>query len=157
MSDPRTFRGLQVCGFGHPRSALRRHLTDLVLTGTKTATAGLLAEYQMDDWALPQPGVREVVIDAHDRFVAEIETTECRVLRMADVDDEFARDEGEGFADAADWRAAHERFWNGYIDEIRAGMGDPGWSLNDDTPIVCQRFRLAEVYAEPIPSGVSPA
>jgi uncharacterized protein YhfF len=69
---------------------------------------------------------------------------------MADVDDEFARDEGEGFADAADWRVAHERFWNGYIDSLREQMGDPDWSLTDDTRIVCQRFRLVEVFPEPI-------
>jgi uncharacterized protein YhfF len=83
--------------------------------------------------------------------VAVIETTECRVLPMAEVDDAFARDEGEGFADAADWRRAHERFWNGYLHEIRERLGDPGWSLTDETLIVCQRFRLVEVFPEPPP------
>lgn len=157
MPDPRTFRGLQVCGFAHPGSDLRRCLTDLVLAGTKTATAGLEVEYLLDGDAFPTPGTREAVIDAEDRFVAEIETTECRVLRMADVDDQFARDEGEGFADAADWRAAHERFWNAYVDEIRGRLGDPDWSLTDETRIVCQRFRLVALYPEPIPaSGASP-
>lgn len=85
-----------------------------------------------------------MVIDADGQFVGEIETTECRVLRMADVDDQFARDEGEGFADAADWRVAHERFWNGYLDELRDRLGDPTRSLTDDTQIVCQRFKLVD-------------
>jgi uncharacterized protein YhfF len=121
-----------------------------VLSGRKTASAGLLVEYELDGDQVPTPGLREVIMDADGRFVGETETTECRVLRMAEVDDRFARDEGEGFADAADWRAAHERFWNGYIDEIRDRLGDPGWSLTDDTLIVCQRFRLTERYPEPI-------
>jgi uncharacterized protein YhfF len=48
MSDPATFRGMQVIGFGMPASALRRELVDLVLAGTKTATAGLLVEMELD-------------------------------------------------------------------------------------------------------------
>ena len=152
MSDPSSFRGLQVVGFAHPRSDLRRELVSLVLEGNKTATAGLLVEYELDDEIIPTPGMREVLIDAENRFVGEIETTECRVLRMADVDDEFARDEGEGFTDAAHWRQAHEGFWNGYLGELRARLGVPDWSLTDDTPIVCQRVVLVERYPEPVPA-----
>lgn len=140
-----------VCGFAHPGSQLRRELVALVLAGAKTATAGLAVEYELDGDPFPSPGTREAVIDADGRFVGVIETTECRVVPMAEVDDQFARDEGEGFADAADWRAAHERFWNGYLDELRERMGDPDWSLADDTQVVCQRFRLVERFAEPIP------
>jgi len=150
MQDPATFRGLQVCGFGDSGSELRRELVDLVLAGTKRATAGLLVEYELEGETVPVPGMREAVIGADGRFVGEIETTECHVLRMADVDDAFAVDEGEGFADAAEWRAAHERYFGSHVDELRERLGDPSWTLDDDTLIVCQRFRLAERYAEPI-------
>ncbi len=144
------FRDMQVTGFGHPGSELCRELTDLVLAGTKTATAGLLVELELDGDEMPVPGMREVVVDADGRYACVIETTECRVVRMAEVDDQFARDEGEGFADAADWRTAHEGFWNGYLDEIRDRLGDPAFSLTDDTMVICQRFRLAERFPEPI-------
>lgn len=30
------------------------------------------------------------------------------------------------------------------------GFGDPGWAIDDDTLMVCQRFRLVERYPEPI-------
>ena len=33
---------------------------------------------------------------------------------------------------------------------LRERLGDPDWSLSDDTRIVCQRFRLVERFAEPI-------
>ena len=150
MSDPSTFRGMQVIGFAMPGSELRRELVELVVAGTKTATAGLLVEMELDGETVPTPGMREAVIDADGAFVGVIETTECRILRMADVDDRFARDEGEGFADAAEWRAAHEGFWNSYLDDLRDRLGDPDWSLTDDTRIVCQRFRLATRYPEPL-------
>lgn len=149
------FRGMQVIGFGHPRSELRRELVDLVLAGTKTATAGLLVELELDEEEMPVPGMREVMIDADDRYVGVIETTECRVVRMAEVDDHFARDEGEGFADAADWRAAHERFWSSYLVEIRARLDDPDFALSDETAVICQRFRLVERFPEPIPAGAA--
>jgi uncharacterized protein YhfF len=152
VSEATTFRGLQVIGFGLPRSDLRRELVDLVMAGTKTATAGLLVELELDGETMPVPGMREVVIDAEDRYVGEIETTECRVVRMADVEDEFARDEGEGFRDAAHWREAHERYFRSYLDDLRERLRDPAWDLDDDTPIICQRFRLAERYPEPFPA-----
>lgn len=150
MTDPSTFRGLQVCGFGGPYSDLRRELVELVLAGTKQATAGLLVEYELDGEIVPVPGMREAVIDADGSFVGVIETTECRILRMADVDDAFARDEGEGFADAAAWRAAHDGYFGTHVEELRGRLGEPGWTLDDDTLMVCQRFRLVERYPEPI-------
>jgi len=63
--------------------------------------------------------------------VAVVETTDLRVVTAAEVDIEFARDEGEGFETVADWRAAHERFWSGQ-------------AVTDETPIVCERFRLIQ-------------
>jgi uncharacterized protein YhfF len=152
MEDPRSFRGMQVCGFGHPGSDLRRELVDLVLAGTKRATAGLLVEFELDGDTIPYPGLREAVIGADGRFVGVIQTTDCQVLGMADVDDDFARAEGEGFADAAEWRAAHERYFRGYLDELRERLGDRGWTLGDDTMIVCQRFELVERFPEPVAS-----
>jgi uncharacterized protein YhfF len=151
---PRSFRGLPVAEFGHPGTDLRRELVELVMAGTKTATAGLLAEYELDGDPIPAPGMREVVVDEQGRFVGEIETTRCEVVRMADVDDRFAREEGEGFADAADWRTAHERFWNAYLGELQARLGDPGWALTDDTLVVCQRMRVVARYPEPITAAV---
>jgi uncharacterized protein YhfF len=130
--------------FGFAGTGLRRRLVEAVLAGDKTATAGLLADYERDGEAPGRSGDRQVVLDVDDREVAVIELTEVTIRRMAEVDLQFAIDEGEGFASVADWRAAHERFWSGYIDEIRAGTGDPMFSLTDDTLVVCERFRLVE-------------
>ena len=32
----------------------------------------------------------------------------------------------------------------GYIDQVRAKLGDPTFALGDDTPIVLERFRIVE-------------
>jgi uncharacterized protein YhfF len=134
---------LPAWGFAFP-GPLRDELTALALAGTKTTTAGLLAEMEAEDEALPVPGSREVLLDSEDEAVAVIETIDCRVARLADVDDRHAIDEGEGYADAHEFRVAHERFWNGYLDELRATLGDPTFVLDDDTLVVLQRFRVVE-------------
>lgn len=135
--------------FGFPRTELRRQLVDAILRGEKTATAGLLVDLEREHEALAVPGERQVVIDAEDRRVAIIEIIEVAVRRMADVDVAFARDEGEGFETVADWREAHERFFGSYVDEIRADLGDPAWTLDDDTQVVCERFRVIERLPTP--------
>ena len=130
-------------GFAFP-GPLRDTLTKLALDGTKTTTAGLWVELELDGEPLPVVGGREVLVDSAERPVAVVETESVRVARLADVDDQHAIDEGEGYADAAGFRVAHERFWNGYIDDLRAQLGDPAFTIDDDTLVVLQRFRVVE-------------
>jgi uncharacterized protein YhfF len=118
---------------GYARTELRRKLVDAVLRGDKTATAGLAEDHAPHtDEPLPQAGDRWTLVDFDDEPVAVVETTEVRLVRAADVELEFAVDEGEGFETVADWRAAHERFWS-----------DRG--IDDDTLIVAERFRVVEL------------
>ena len=135
--------GLQTWGFAFP-GPLRDELTALALAGTKTTTAGLLVETELEGEILPVAGLREILLDSDEKPVAVIETVDCRVARLADVDDRHAIDEGEGYADAAEFRVAHEEFWNGYLEDLRASLGDPTFSIDDDTLVVLQRFKVVE-------------
>jgi uncharacterized protein YhfF len=116
-----------------------------VLRGDKTATAGLLVDYERDGEPLPEAGERYAVVDNEGRDVAVIEITEVCVCRIGDTDEQFARDEGEGFESVAAWREAHDRFWRSYADEVRTYLGDPDWDVSDDTLYVAERFRLVEL------------
>ena len=80
------------------------------------------------------------MIDSAGNRVAVIETTAVRVLRLADVDLAHAVGEGEGYASVAEWRAGHERFWHSA--QMRAAMDDPGFTVDDDTLVVAEEFRL---------------
>ena len=55
-------------------------------------------------------------------------------------------DEGEGDESVAQWRAGHESFWHSA--EVRAELGDPGFTVNDDTLVLAQRFRLVHIAAD---------
>lgn len=117
---------------------LRDQLVAAILDGSKTATSSLVIEYR--DEPLPEAGKREVVVDSDNRPVAIIETTHVTVGRLADVSDDFARAEGEGFAGHAEWRVGHERFWHSA--DMRAYLNDPAFAVDDDTQVVQERFRL---------------
>ncbi len=132
--------------FGFAGTPLREALVAAILRGEKTAGAALVVDYERDGEDVPRVGERFLLLDNDDRGVAVIETTEVRVLRVGDCDLQFARDEGEGFESVADWRAAHDRYWRSYADEIRAYLGDPDWDVTDDTEFVAERFRLVEVF-----------
>lgn len=131
---------------GFAGTPLREQLVAAVLRGEKTATAGLLVDFERLGEALPEPGERYLLVDRDDQGVGVVEVTEVRVLRVGDCDLAFARDEGEGFESVAEWREAHDRFWRGYADEIRDHLGDPEWDVTDDTLFVAERFRLVEAF-----------
>lgn len=119
---------------------LRDALVAAVLDGTKTSTTGLLQDWEIDGDPLPAVGDRSAVVDSAGERVAVIELTGVRVVRLGDVDVDHARDEGEGDDSVASWRAGHESYWHG--PDYRGWLGDPDFTVDDDTPAVLQRFKV---------------
>ena len=119
---------------------LRDQLVAAIITGAKTTTTGLLADYELDAEPLPRPGDRQVVIDSAGIPVTLIELVHVRVARVGDIDLAHAVGEGEGYASVAEWRSGHERFWHSR--EYREYRGDPAFTVNDGTPAVALQFRV---------------
>ena len=122
--------GLRALALGTP-GELRTRLNTLVLSGAKTATAGLIGEYADEHEELEHVGERLALVDDHDALVGVVEITGVEVVRFADVPWDFARAEGEGDRSIEEWRAGHGACW--------ARQGTP---VTDDSRIVCLRFRL---------------
>ncbi len=138
------YSALPVSEFAFP-GPLRDQLVGAILDGSKTSTTATLIEYSIEGEDLPYVGGWELVIDSEGRGVAVIEVTEVRTARLADVDLQHVIDEGEGHTSLAQWRAGHEEFWHSA--EMREAMGDPEFSVDDDTLVVLQRFRVVERVA----------
>jgi uncharacterized protein YhfF len=130
---------LSVGEFAFP-GPLRDQLVAAVIDGAKTTTTGLLDDYERDSEPLSRPGDREVVIDSAGEPVALIEFVAVRVIRVGDIDLAHALGEGEGYASVADWRAGHEAFWHSA--EMREYIGDPAFTVDDDTLAVAIEFRV---------------
>lgn len=109
-------------------------LLQLVLDGTKTATASALWDYGSGAELLPQPGTLGIVLDGDDRPRALLMTTDVHVVPFDQVGDEHARLEGEGDLSLAHWREAHERFFSEHATH------DRGFTL--DMPVVLERFEV---------------
>ncbi|MGW1225757.1 ASCH domain-containing protein [Streptomyces sp. NPDC001478] len=124
---------------------LRDRLVAAVLDGRKVSTTGLLAEYEQEREDPPPVGERSALIDSGGREVAVVEVTEVRIVRLGDVDLQHAVDEGEGHTSVAAWREDHERFW--HSEEMREALGDPEFTVDDDTRVVAERFRVVERLA----------
>jgi len=134
--EPGQFR---VAQFAFP-GPLRDQLVAAIVSGAKTTTTGLVADYQHEGEPLPRPGERAVVVDSDGEPVTVIETVAVRVIRLADVDLAHALGEGEGYDSVAGWRAAHEGFWHSA--QVRDALGDPGFTVDDDTLVVAEEFRV---------------
>jgi uncharacterized protein YhfF len=55
---------------------------------------------------------------------------------------EHARDEGEDHPSLAEWRIAHERFWEG--EELRAFLMAPNFVVDENTLVVLERFKVVD-------------
>jgi uncharacterized protein YhfF len=121
---------------------LRDALVAAVLNGTKTTTTGLVQDWVLDGDPLPAAGDRAAVVDSADRRVAVIELTRVEIRRLGDVDAGHAWDEGEGHATVAEWRTGHEHYWHG--PDYRGWLGDPDFTVDDDTLAVLQRFQVIQ-------------
>jgi uncharacterized protein YhfF len=107
-------------------------LLALVLSGKKTATCGRASDFGPGKAALPEIGRLDLILDGNGRPGARIETLEVTFRRFDEIDADFARDEGEGFATPAEWRDGHRDYFE------RNGGCAP------DMTLVCERFRLVE-------------
>jgi uncharacterized protein YhfF len=107
-------------------------LLQLVLNGTKTATAGALWDYEAEGEALPEVGSLSILLDGRGHPRALINTTHVAVVPFDEVDEEHARLEGEGDRSLAHWRGAHERFFGRTCSR----------GFEQDMPVVLERFAV---------------
>lgn len=119
---------------GTPGS-LRDRLSALVLAGTKTATATLLAEYAEEEEALETPGEVLALLGSHGTVLAELRVTAVTTVPFGEVPWSFAEAEGEGYSDVAHWRRVHADYW----------QDSEGRVISDDTPVVCMHFTRTTV------------
>lgn len=109
-------------------------LLELVLEGTKTATAGALWDYQAEDEPLPVADSLAILCDGSGRPRALIRTTEVRVVPFNEVNGEHAWLEGEGDRSLVTWQKVHQDFFTRYAEHDR--------SFAADMPVVLERFEV---------------
>jgi len=116
-----------------PEMALE--LADLMLAGTKRATASLVRDFETTGEALPQPGDYVIVVDGAGMPRCIWQTTEVTIKPLIEVDDAFAWDEGEGDRTRASWLNGHRRY-------LARQARREGFTIDDQIPTVFERFKI---------------
>jgi uncharacterized protein YhfF len=125
-------------------------LTELMLAGTKRATASLVRDFETTGEPLPQPGDYVIVVDGAYKPCCIWQTTEVTIKPLIDVDEAFAWDEGEGDRTRASWLNGHRRYF------ARQATRE-GFAIDDQIPTVFQDAVDATFAAFGIDATYTPA
>jgi uncharacterized protein YhfF len=107
----------------------------LVMAGIKTATSGLVWEYEADHEKLPVAGDISIVTGRAGVPQCVIEVTEIVIKPFDEVDEQFAFDYGEWDRTLAGWRKENWAYFSRVCDKL-------GRSPSEKMPLICQRFRV---------------
>jgi signal transduction histidine kinase/uncharacterized protein YhfF len=112
-----------------------------VLSGRKRATVSLAREWELEGGP-PRIGQQLPVLDHHGLRRATVEVTRVAALPLAQIGEDIIDATNAGTATTEDWRAEQRRFYDGCRDEIAVLLGQPGWRLTEDEPMVITWFKL---------------
>lgn len=116
--------------------AVADELADLVLAGTKRATAGLAWSFEAESKPLPRPGAYSVLTNWRGAPLCVIETLVSEVVAFDDVSAAFAAVEGEGDGSLRYWRDTH---WEFFARECKRLGRTPDLRM----PVICEQFDVA--------------
>jgi signal transduction histidine kinase/uncharacterized protein YhfF len=112
-----------------------------VLDGTRTATVSLAREWDLEGGP-PRIGQRLPVMDHRGNRRGEVVVTRVSVLPFGEIDEAIVEAAETGEASVTEWRQMYETFYEGCRDEIATLLGEPGWRLTDEEPMVVTFFRV---------------
>lgn len=111
---------------------LASELANLIKKGIKTASCGSFASYQQEESA-PRIGSYNIILDGQNVPVCVIRLVSLQLVRFCDINEEFARKEGEGDLSLEYWKKEHQRFF------IREGH------FSKDMELIAEEFEVVEV------------
>jgi signal transduction histidine kinase/uncharacterized protein YhfF len=135
--------------FGHDGDdGSGERLIRLVLDGKKTAAISLAREWDLEGGP-PRIGQRLPVMDHQDHRWATVEVVRILVVPFGQIDPDVVDPATAGISSIDDWRADQRSFYDGCRDETAVLLGEPGWRLTDEEPMVIVWFRMVEGEAAP--------
>jgi signal transduction histidine kinase/uncharacterized protein YhfF len=122
---------------------LGEELIGEILAGRKTVTISLQRESELEG-GTPRIGQRLPVLDHHGRRHGTVEVTRVAVMPFGEIDEAVVEGESAGARSVEEWRELQRRFYEGCRDEIAMLLGEPGWRLTPDEPMVICWIRLVD-------------
>jgi signal transduction histidine kinase/uncharacterized protein YhfF len=110
-----------------------------VLAGTKTVSVSLSREWDLEGGP-PRVGQRLPMLDHAGRRRGTVEVLRVVELPFSEIGEDVVAADA-GVATLAEWRAGHRAFYDGCREEIAFLIGEPGWRLTDEEPMVALFYR----------------
>lgn len=110
-------------------------LLDLVIKGCKTATSSLY----FSEGKISQIGEKSYITNSKGKEKVLIEIVNVEIKPFKDVDNNFAKKEGEGDLSLDYWRKAHKNFFTDELHNINR-------EFNEDILIVCEEFKVLKIF-----------
>lgn len=127
-------RFYEACFFSDSEE-MANELAELVLQGTKRATAGALWSYEAAGQRLPQTGDLSIVTNWSGHPLCVIQTQSVGVMPFRAVTADFAATEGEGDGSLSFWQQTHREFFS-------RECASAGREFTESMCVVCERFAV---------------
>ena len=114
---------------------LASELVELVLQGTKRATAGSVWSFEAEAKRLPVPGDLSIVTSWSGHPLCIIATQAVEVVPFSEVSAEFAAAEGEGDGSLSFWREGHAKYFT-------RECAKAGRTFTEGMLVFCERFEV---------------
>jgi uncharacterized protein YhfF len=114
---------------------LANELAELVLRGTKRATAGSVWSFEAEGKRLPVPGDLSIVTSWSGEPLCIIETQAVDIMPFSEVSTEFAATEGEGDGSLRFWQEAHKQYFT-------RECASAGREFTEKMLVACERFKV---------------
>jgi uncharacterized protein YhfF len=125
--------------------AVADRAVEAIRSGRKRCGLSLLREWEVEGGP-PQLGQLVPVIDGHGRRRLTLEVTGIDLVRFGAVDGPTFTACGVEAATLADQRATAHAFFAAAGAELATLLGEPGWSLREDEPMLLLRHRVIEDF-----------
>lgn len=106
-----------------------------VVSGEKTATSGMVLDFEHDGDPVPKKGDKSIILNGKKEPKCVIEYINVQQKKFKEVDEVFALKEAEGFKSLQDWRDLH---WDFFTRRCK----DLGVPLTEEIMLVCMEFKL---------------
>jgi signal transduction histidine kinase/uncharacterized protein YhfF len=114
-----------------------------ILMGVKTCSVSLEREWALEG-GVPRIGQMLPVRDYTGRQWCCVEVERVALLPFGGVGTDVVAAEASGAANADEWRASHKAFYDGSRHELAVLLGEPGWRLTDEEPMVVLWFHVVD-------------
>ena len=81
-------------------------------------------------------------MDHHGHRRAIVEVTRVAVMPFDEIDEAVVTAESAGARSVAEWRGQQRAFYDRCRDEIAMLIGEPGWRLTEEEPMIICSIRL---------------